>query len=191
MCTEHAHAHGLQALSAAYLAMADRLTQQAAEALGWPETEWPAAPGPRELLKMASDCRRLAKAAQTAWQHDVELADRRPDREVLTDPDQVRRRGVVEEGLLELWPGRPSRSRISQDDWTKLRAVLGKLPESERKAFYLVHGRGLTHRQAAREMKTTRGSVYNLLTRAEEKIAAWRGGDPAQAKLDFGGEAAD
>lgn len=119
----------------------------------------------------------------------MDLVDRRPAHELLVDPEHVRRHETVQEGLLELWPGRPSTlTPISQEQWTKLTAVLAMMAPSERRAYWLVFGQGLTHRQAAREMRTTKGSLYNLLARAEEKIEAWRGGAPAQSILPIAGD---
>jgi DNA-directed RNA polymerase specialized sigma24 family protein len=200
LCPEHARASLLDELASEYLRIADQVDVLAAEVAGRWEGAWPEPAGPRELRRLAIDCRRIARKRLAAQQdhltHEVQqldLADRRPSREVLTDdPAQIRRKRIVEEGLLELWPGRPStHTRITQDEWTQLRAVLGLLSPTERRALWLVKGQGRTHRQAAYEMKTSSGNIYNLLARAEAKLSAWRGGDPAQAQFDFEEGAAD
>jgi RNA polymerase sigma factor (sigma-70 family) len=184
MCAGHARARYLTKLAEEYLAMAARFSALAETAAvsGRTEAVWPADPGPKELVRMADDCRRLAEQAEKAWGYEVDIPDRRRDWEILAAEPRDEGRLTVEEGLLELWPGRPStHTRISQDDWTKLTTVMSLLAPREREVIWLMRGRGLSYKQAAGEMDISPGNVYNLLARAQEKIALFRASSSSEA----------
>lgn len=183
MCVAHAGGRHADALATAYLELADGLEDLAhdARSQGLPEGVRPLPPGPRELERLAHDCRTLAHYRLP------DLPDRRPRGELLTDkPGQL---GVVtnpiEAGMYGLRSPDYLGHRLTRDEWATLMAVLGRLSPSEHEALILVRGRGLTHKEAAQEMGLSAGSLYNLLKRAEVKLDTWRSGTPAQAVWDF------
>lgn len=165
-------------LAAAYHQLAQQLEQQAAALReeGVKDALWPDPPGPRELKRLAIDCRYLARFPQ----HD--LPDRKPDREVTLEQSHLDLAvteidSVVEEALMSLWPGRPStHTPVPQEEWDRLQEGLGCLSATERRTYLMVHGQGMTHALVAAELKTSRGSVSTLLKRARQKIDAWRQG---------------
>lgn len=185
LCQEHSRFRHKQELATAYLEFAEELEGRAILAAdhGVVEALWPAPPGAKELRRLARGCRYLAAHP------DQDLPISRHQREVglsVEELDWARSRQLVEEGLLELWPGRPSTHAhgVNQEEWTKLATALRILSESERKVFFYIKARELSHRQTAELLGISPGNVYNLLTRAERKLAEWHAGHRSAPEPD-------
>ncbi|MGM0882533.1 MAG: sigma factor-like helix-turn-helix DNA-binding protein [Bacillota bacterium] len=74
----------------------------------------------------------------------------------------------------------PSNSRsgssLTEDEKTALREVLEILSPQERECYVMAHGHGISHKQIARMLKITEGSVATYIKRAHEKVSkGWQG----------------
>lgn len=168
MCEAHAGARHADALATAYLDMADELDDLAHDA--WsrhvPEGVRPLPPGPRELERLARECRTLARY------HLTQLPDRPHRREIPVAEPRAAIDPYVEEGLLGLWAGRPfaARQRVSPEEWQQLRGALGALEPEERRAVVLVWGQGMAHREAGGVLGVSKGHLHRLLESARHKL---------------------
>ena len=87
------------------------------------------------------------------------------DREVLFDP-------TVMDRVFSL-PAATA-PEVSEGVRAMLEHLMMCLSTREREAFVLVKGQGYTHSEAAEFMGLSRGNVYNLLRRAENKFGNYR-----------------
>jgi RNA polymerase sigma-70 factor (ECF subfamily) len=67
---------------------------------------------------------------------------------------------------------RQRQSSLSKEEMDLLKDLLGVLSNQERDVFMMVKGDGLTHDEVVEHLGISRGNVYNILKRVEEKLEA-------------------
>ncbi|HOV79380.1 MAG TPA: sigma factor-like helix-turn-helix DNA-binding protein [Bacillota bacterium] len=86
------------------------------------------------------------------------------DREILFDPQVLDRCFRIPDAAPE----------VSEGVRLMLEHLLSCLSPREREAFVLIHGQGFSYQQTADFMGLSKGSVYNLIKRAEKKFSIYR-----------------
>ncbi len=84
----------------------------------------------------------------------------REQREVPFDPDWINRRRIP---IIQEEP-------VSEETRELLEDVLNTLSYYERQTFELVRGQGFSYGEAAKLLKVSKGTVQNLVDRAESKL---------------------